>query len=67
MSDNDPTAPTSKELPPGAGAPLVPGPPMSVQEPINDSILNRGGLLAFAAIAVLVIIVVAILITVLHH
>jgi Na+-transporting methylmalonyl-CoA/oxaloacetate decarboxylase gamma subunit len=40
---------------------------MSVGEPIQDSALNRGGLLMFAGIAVLVIIVVAILIAVLHH
>lgn len=67
MSDNEPTGPTSKELPPGAGSPLVPGPPMSVGEPIKDSILNRGGLLMFAGLAVLVIIVIAILIAILHH
>jgi hypothetical protein len=67
MSDNDPTEPTGKELAPGAGSPLVPGPPMSVGEPIKDSVLNRGGLLMFAGIAVLAIIVIAILIAVLHH
>jgi hypothetical protein len=67
MSDNDPSGPTGKELPPGAGSPLVPGPPMSVREPIKDSALNRGGLLMFAGLAVLVIIVVVILIAVLHH
>ncbi len=67
MSNNDPTGPTSKELPPGAGSPLVPGPPMSVGEPIKDSALNRGGLVMFGALAVVAIIVIAILIAVLHH
>ena len=66
MSDNDPTA-QEKPLAPGAGAPLVPGPPMSVQEPIKDTTLNLGGVIMFAAIAVVVIIVIAILIAVLHH
>jgi hypothetical protein len=68
MTDNDPTPPPATEpLPPGAGSPLVPGPPMSVGEPIKDTALNRGGLLMFAGIAVVGIIVVLILIAVLHH
>ena len=66
MSDNDPK-PQDKPLAPGAGSPLVPGPPMSVGEPIKDTTLNLGGLWMFAGIAVVVIIVIAILIAVLHH
>lgn len=65
MTEQDPTE--EKPLPPGAGSPLVPGPPMSVSEPIKDTILNRGALVMFAGIAIVVIIVIAILIAVLHH
>ena len=32
-------------LPPGAGSPLQPGPPLSVQAPIRDATLNLGALL----------------------
>jgi len=71
MTDNDPTPeaqpPASQPLPPGAGSPLVPGPPMSVGEPIKDTRLNLGGLQMFAGIALVAIIVTAILIAVLHH
>jgi len=68
MTDKDPTPPPeSQPLPPGAGSPLVPGPPMSVQEPIKDTTLNLGGLVMFAGIALLAIIVIVILIAVLHR
>lgn len=66
MSDDAPK-PQGRPLPPGAGSPLVPGPPMSVREPIKDTSLNLGGVMIFAGIAVVLIIVLAILIAVLHH
>ena len=62
-----PAAPAGQPLPPGAGSPVAPGPPMSVREPIKDTTLNLGGLMMFGGIALLAIIVVAILIAVLHH
>jgi hypothetical protein len=65
MTEQDPTG--EKPLQPGAGSPLVPGPPMSVSEPIKDTTLNQGALLMFAGIAIVVIIVIVILIAVLHH
>ncbi len=66
-STQPPAAPPGQPLRPGAGSPLVPGPPMSVRDPIKDTTLNLGGLVMFAGIAIVVIIVIAILIAVLHH
>lgn len=62
-----PGAPPGQPLPPGAGAPVAPGPAMSVSEPIKDTTINMGAVRIFGGIAILVIIVVAILIAVLHH
>jgi hypothetical protein len=45
-------------LPPGAGSPLQPGPPMSVGEPISDSIINRYALVVGVVVVVLILIVV---------
>ena len=56
----DPAAPASP-LPPGAGSPLQPGPPMSVNAPITDTSINRSALMVGAVIAVLVVIVVLVI------
>jgi len=44
-------------VPPGAGSPLQPGPPLSVNAPISDTTINRSALLVGVAIAVLIVIV----------
>ncbi len=60
------------ELQPGAGKPLVEGPPMSVGEPIEDTTINRAagiagvGLFGVAAIVVVLVLVV-VLLAVCHH
>ena len=53
-----PAALPGAPLPPGAGSPVQPGPPMSVNAPINDSSINRSALVIGAVIAVLILIVV---------
>ena len=59
--------PAEPELRPGAGRPLVEGPPMSVDEPISDSTINRTaafagiGLLGIGAIVVVVVLVLVLL------
>jgi hypothetical protein len=59
------------ELEPGRGAPLVPGPPKSVSEPINAGAINRvfgiSGLLGILLIIIVVILVGLILISALSH
>jgi len=57
MSEHDDQPP----LPPGAGSPLQPGPPMSVNAPISDTTINRTALLVGGVIAVLVVIVVIVI------
>src|SRR5262249_3225971 len=60
------------ELQPGAGKPLVEGPPMSVGEPIDETTINRTaavagiGLFGVAAVVV-VLLAVVILLAVCHH
>ena len=44
-------------LPPGAGSPLQPGPPMSVQAPIPGRLFNLGGAAMIAAIVLVVVLV----------
>ena len=56
----DPAAPETP-LPPGAGSPLQPGPPMSVNAPITDTSINRSALMVGTVIAVLVVIVVVVI------
>jgi hypothetical protein len=56
-----PAAPSGAPLPPGAGSPLQPGPPMSVNAPIGDTTINRYALVAGVVIAVLVLIVVLVI------
>jgi hypothetical protein len=55
-------------LPHGAGSPLQPGPPLSVQAPIRDTTLNLGALVVgVVGGVILLIIVVVILIAVFSH
>lgn len=53
--------PAGSPLAPGAGAPLQPGPPMSVNAPITDTRINRSALMVGALIAVLVVIVIVVI------
>jgi hypothetical protein len=62
-----PAAPTGAPLPPGAGSPVQPGPPMSVQAPIKDTTINMSALLLGAGIVLVVIIVVIVLIAAFAH
>src|SRR2546428_7594986 len=62
-----PAAPSGAPLPPGAGSPVQPGPPMSVQSPIRDTTINMYGLVMGGGLVIVVIIVIAILIAVFHH
>jgi hypothetical protein len=56
----------ASDLQPGAGRPMVEGPPMSVSEPISDSSINRTA--AFAGIGLLglglIVVVVLLLVSV---
>jgi len=60
------------DLQPGAGKPLVEGPPMSVSEPIDETTINRAagiagvGLFGVAAVVVVLVLVV-VLFAVCHH
>ncbi|HET9848882.1 MAG TPA: hypothetical protein VFR68_10055 [Candidatus Dormibacteraeota bacterium] len=58
---------SGQPLPPGAGSPLQPGPPLSVQAPIRDTTINLTVLLVAAGAALVVIILLAILIGSLSH
>ena len=62
-----PPAPAGTRLQPGAGSPVQPGPPMSVQAPINDTTLNMSALVLWASVAILALIVLVILIAVFTH
>jgi hypothetical protein len=55
-----PAARPGAPLPPGAGSPLQPGPPMSVNAPISATTINRTALMVGVVIAVLVVIVVVV-------
>ena len=57
----------SQPLPPGAGSPVQPGPPLSVQAPIKDTTINLTALLVGAGIVILVVIVLIVLIAALTH
>ncbi len=65
---DDPNAPTEHRssdngLQPGAGKPLVEGPPMSVSEPVPEETINRFALTAGIVIAIAgVVIVLAVVI-----
>ena len=58
---------TGSPLPPGAGSPVQPGPPMSVQAPLKDTTINMTALVLGAGIVIVVIIVVILLIAVFGH
>ena len=68
MNEQDPPAKASA-LPPGAGSPVQPGPPLSVQAPIKDTTLNIGALVlgVGAALIVLIIVVVIVIAVFSHH
>ncbi len=61
------------DLQPGAGRPLVEGPPMSVSEPISDSAINRTaafaglGLVGLGLVVALVVILVIVFAVCAHH
>src|SRR5437588_6194732 len=62
-----PAAQPGAPLPPGAGSPVQPGPPMSVQAPIKDTTINMAAVLMGVGLVIVVIIVIAILIALFHH
>jgi hypothetical protein len=62
-----PAEPPGAPLPPGAGSPIQPGPPMSVQAPIKDTTINVTALLVGAGIVIVVIIVLIVLIAAFAH
>ncbi|HEX3629462.1 MAG TPA: hypothetical protein VHW91_03255 [Candidatus Dormibacteraeota bacterium] len=51
--------------PPGAGSPIQPGPPLSVQAPIRDITINRTAVSLLVGGVILLIIVVLIIVVVL--
>src|SRR6202022_2755740 len=57
-----PAAPAGAPLPPAAGSPVQPGPPMSVQAPIRDTTINMSALLLGVGGVIVLIIVIAILV-----
>ena len=57
-----PAAQPGAPLPPGAGSPVQPGPPMSVQAPIKDTTINLTVLLVGVAAVVLMIIILLLVI-----
>lgn len=57
-----PAAPPGPPLPPGAGSPIQPGPPMSVQAPIKDTTINLAAILFGVGAVIVVVVVVAIVI-----
>jgi len=57
----------SAPLPPGAGSPVQPGPPMSVQAPIKDTTINLTALLLGAGIVIVIVIVLIVLIAAFGH
>jgi hypothetical protein len=65
--------PPESELQPGAGRPLVEGPPMSVDEPIAESTINRTaayagiGLLGIGLIVAVVLLLVIVFAVCGHH
>ena len=62
-----PAVPAGAPLPPGAGSPVQPGPPMSVQAPIKDTTINVTALVLGAGIVIVVIIIVILLIAAFGH
>jgi eukaryotic-like serine/threonine-protein kinase len=56
-----PAALPGAPLPPGAGSPLQPGPPMSVNAPIRDTTINRYALVVGVVIVVLILIVLLVI------
>lgn len=66
-----PTDPDEPQLAPGAGAPLVPGPPRSVREPVTarklNSILGVTGVLGLIATVVAIVIIVVVIVSLFHR
>lgn len=48
-------------LPPGAGSPVQPGPPLSVSAPIRDTTINWTVVIALAIGAILILILIALI------
>jgi hypothetical protein len=62
-----PAAPPGEPLPPGAGSPIQPGPPMSVQSPIKDTTINMSAVVIGAGALIIVLLVILILIAAFSH
>ena len=64
--DRPPTRPGSA-LPPGAGSPIQPGPPMSVQAPIRDTTINLAAVGLWVGIGIVAIIIIGIVLAAVAH
>jgi hypothetical protein len=62
-----PAAPPGGPLPPGAGSPVQPGPPLSVQAPIKDTTINMAAVLFGVGAVILIILVIVVLVAALSH
>ena len=58
---------SEQDQPPGAGSPVQPGPPMSVQAPIKDTSINISVLLLAGGGVIVLLIVVIVLVAAFHH
>lgn len=52
--------PSNPSLPPGAGAPVQPGPPLSVQAPIRDTTFNLMAVAMVVGVGIVVVLVLVI-------
>ena len=66
-----PPDPGEPGLTPGAGAPLVPGPPRSVREPASarrlNTVLGTTGVLGIIAVVVAIVIIVVVIVSLFHR
>ena len=62
-----PTVGAGAPLPPAAGSPIQPGPPMSVRAPIRDTSINLAALAGWVGVAILAIVLIAIVLNALSH
>lgn len=52
--------PSNPAMPPGAGAPVQPGPPMSVEAPVRDTTFNLMALAMMVGVAIVVLLLLVI-------
>ena len=64
---NRPASGPGSALPPGAGSPVQPGPPMSVQAPIRDTTINLSAVALWLGIGIVAIIIIAVVLAAIAH